>query len=70
MCVDSLLSFLSERLLLKSLKIRRIYDAQSQTLLYLSYSTKEIKGSHKHALSTVPLWGTDAYVAPLSPSPR
>jgi len=54
----------SKSILLKSLKIRRIFDAQSQSLLYVAYSTKEIKGSYKHSLSTVPLWGTDAYKSP------
>ncbi|MDR8524189.1 CreA family protein [Shewanella fidelis] len=49
-------------ILFKSLKVRRIYDAENQTLLYLSYSTKETNGSHKHALSTVPLYGTQAWV--------
>ncbi len=49
-------------ILFKTLKVRRIYDADNQTLLYLSYSTKETNGSHKHALSTVPLYGTDAWV--------
>jgi CreA protein len=51
-------------ILFKSLKVRRIFDEQSQTLLYLSYSTKETNGSHKHALSTVPLYGTQAWQAP------
>lgn len=51
-------------ILFKSLKVRRIYDAQNQTLLYLSYSTKETNGSHKHALSTVPLYGSAAWVDP------
>ncbi|MGL5391426.1 MAG: CreA family protein, partial [Shewanella sp.] len=51
-------------ILFKSLKVRRIYDAQNQTLLYLSYSTKETNGSHKHALSTVPLFGSGAWVDP------
>lgn len=51
----------SKSILLKTLKIRRIYDADSQSLLYVAYSTKEIKGSYKHSLSTVPLWGTKAY---------
>ncbi|WP_372871713.1 CreA family protein [Shewanella sp.] len=50
--------------LFKTLKVRRIYDADSQTLLYLSYSTKETSGSHKHSLSTVPLYGTEAWQAP------
>lgn len=47
--------------LFKTLKVRRIYDAGSQTLMYLSYSTKETSGSHKHSLSTVPLYGTEAW---------
>ena len=51
----------SKSILFKALKVRRIYDPQSETLMYLSYSTKEVNGSHKHALSTVPLWGTQAY---------
>ncbi|WP_076409497.1 CreA family protein [Shewanella sp. UCD-KL12] len=51
-------------ILFKSLKVRRIYDAENQTLLYLSYSTKETKGSHKHALSTVPLYNTAAWLEP------
>lgn len=52
--------------LFKTLKVRRIYDAENQTLLYLSYSTKETNGSHKHALSTVPLYGTQAWVEPVT----
>ena len=38
-----------------------IYDAETQTLLYISYSTKETTGSFKHSLSTIPLWGTAAW---------
>lgn len=45
------------------MKIRRIYDEKSKTLMYVSYSTKETSGSYKHSLSTVPLWGTKAYAA-------
>jgi CreA protein len=52
----------SKSVFFKSVKIRRIYDATSQSLMYLSYSTKETSGSFKHSLSTVPLWGTKAYV--------
>ncbi len=48
-------------ILFKTLKVRRIYDAENQTLLYLSYSTKETNGSHKHALSSVPLYGSKAW---------
>lgn len=51
----------SKSILFKSLKIRRIYDSTSQTLMYISYSTKETSGSYKHSLSTVPLWGTAAF---------
>ena len=50
----------SKSVLFKNMKIRRIFDAQNQTLMYLAYSTKETSGSFKHSLSTVPLWGTDA----------
>lgn len=57
----------SKSVFFKSMKIRRIYDPESQTLMYVSYSTKETEGSFKHSLSTVPLWGTAAYQAP-SPS--
>ena len=55
----------SKSILFKSLKIRRIFDQSTQTLLYISYSTKEIEGSFKHSMSTVPLWGTKAYSAPI-----
>lgn len=54
----------SKSIFFKSMKIRRIFDEDNQTLMYLSYSTKESSGSHKHSLSTVPLWGTKAYVTP------
>lgn len=51
----------SKSILFKSLKVRRVYDAQTRTLMYLSYSTKESTGSHHHALSTVPLYNTQAW---------
>ncbi|WMC09280.1 CreA family protein [Oceanimonas pelagia] len=57
----------SKSIFLKSLKIRRIYDETSQSLLYIAYSTKETSGSYKHSMSTVPLWGTAAYRAPAAP---
>jgi len=61
----------SKSVLLKTLKTRRIYDASSQTLMYVSYSTKEVNGSFKHSLSTVPLYNTQAWqetAAPVSTS--
>lgn len=51
----------SKSIFFKSMKIRRIFDVKNQTLMYVSYSTKETSGSFKHSLSTVPLWGTKAY---------
>lgn len=51
----------SKSIFFKTMKIRRVYDQENQTLMYVSYSTKETSGSFKHSLSTVPLWGTDAY---------
>lgn len=51
----------SKSILFKHLKIRRIFDADNKTLVYLSYSTKESTGSHKHSLTTVPLWGSQAW---------
>lgn len=52
----------SKSIFFKTMKVRRIYDSENQTLLYLSYTTKETDGSFKHSLSTVPLWGTAAYI--------
>jgi CreA protein len=54
----------SKSIFFKTMKVRRIYDAENQSLLYLSYTTKETNGSFKHSLSTVPLWGTKAYIDP------
>ncbi|WP_166424703.1 CreA family protein [Paraglaciecola sp. 20A4] len=51
----------SKSVFFKTMKIRRIFDPSSQTLMYVSYSTKETSGSFKHSLSTVPLWGTKAF---------
>jgi len=55
----------SKSIFFKTMKIRRIFDPENQTLMYVSYSTKETSGSFKHSLSTVPLWGTKAYVPPI-----
>lgn len=56
----------SKSIFFKTMKIRRILDAENQTLMYVSYATKETSGSFKHSLSTVPLWGTKAYQAPVN----
>jgi len=51
----------SKSILFKSLKVRRIYDSEHKTLIYLSYSTKESSGSHHHSVSTVALYNTKAW---------
>lgn len=51
----------SKSIFFKSMKVRRIFDSKNQTIMYLSYATKETSGSFKHSLSTVTLWGTKAY---------
>ena len=51
----------SKSVLFKSLKVRRMFDEENQTIIYLSYSTKETSGSFKNSVSTVPLYGTDAW---------
>ena len=60
----------SKSIFFKTMKIRRVYDPENQTLMYVSYSTKETSGSFKHSLSTVPLWGTEAYQASTKTSPE
>ena len=47
----------SKSIFFKNMKIRRIFDPETQTLIYVSYTTKETSGSFHHSLSTVPLWG-------------
>lgn len=48
----------SERqsLLLKSLSVTRIYDAQNNTLIYVAHAREATEGSAKMSISTVPLW--------------
>lgn len=58
----------SKSVFFKNMKLRRIYDEASKTLIYLSYSTKETSGSYKHSLSTVPLWETAAFSQAGQPS--
>lgn len=58
----------SKSIFFKNMKIRRIFDPETQTLIYVSYTTKETSGSFHHSLSTVPLWGTQAYKQPVSPT--
>lgn len=43
-------------LILKSLRVRRIYDEQSNVLIYLAHARELVEGSAKMSISTVPLW--------------
>ena len=51
-------------LVFKSLAVRRIYDAENQTLVYVAYSRRPIEGSAKMAVSTIALYGQDVAPAP------
>lgn len=51
----------SERrsIVLKSLRIKRIFDESNQTLIYLAHARELTEGSAKMAISTVPLYGAE-----------
>lgn len=46
-----------QSLIFKTVAVRRIYDADTQSLLYVVYSRKPVDGSSKMSLSTVALYG-------------
>ncbi|MGR3493411.1 MAG: CreA family protein [Shimia sp.] len=46
----------SRSIILKSLRIKRIFDEEHQTLIYLAHARELTEGSAKMAISTVPLW--------------
>lgn len=46
-----------QSLIFKTLAVRRIYDNENDTLIYLVYSRKIIDGSAKMSIATVPLHG-------------
>lgn len=48
-----------QSLIFKSIGVRRVYDEDNQTLMYIVYSRKPIDGSAKMSLSTVALYGQD-----------
>ncbi len=48
-----------QSLIFKKLTVRRVYDADNDTLIYLVYSRKIVDGSAKMSLATVPLYGRD-----------
>ncbi len=47
-------------LVFKSIAVRRIYDAENNTLIYVVYSRRPIEGSAKMSISTISLFGTEA----------
>ncbi|MBB4659753.1 CreA family protein [Parvularcula dongshanensis] len=49
----------SRSIVLKSIIVRRIYDPQADTLMYIAYSRRPVEGSAKMSLSTVALYGQD-----------
>jgi CreA protein len=51
----------SERqsIVLKRLRVTRIYDEEHQVLIYLSHASEVSEGSAKMSLSTIPLYGQD-----------
>jgi CreA protein len=46
-----------QSLVLKSLRIKRIFDEDDQTLIYLAHARELTDGSAKMSISTVPLYG-------------
>lgn len=48
-----------QSLIFKKLAVRRVYDRENDTLIYLVYSRKIVDGSAKMSIATVPLHGVD-----------
>lgn len=46
-----------QSLIFKTLAVRRIYDAENDTLIYVAFSRRPIEGSAKMAISTIALYG-------------
>jgi CreA protein len=47
-------------LIFKVLAVRRVYDRANDTLIYVSFSRQVQEASAKMAVSTIPLFGTEA----------
>ena len=60
----------NQSLIFKQLAVRRIYDADTDSLMYVSYSRKIVDGSAKMSLSTVPLYGQDVIWQNRKPAAR
>ncbi len=46
-----------QSLIFKSLAVRRIYDKENDTLIYVAYSRRPVEGSAKMSVSTISLFG-------------
>lgn len=49
----------SRSIILKSLRVKRIFDEKNQTLIYLAHAAELTDGSAKVSMSTVPLYGSE-----------
>ncbi|OSQ52027.1 CreA family protein [Marivita geojedonensis] len=49
----------SRSIILKSLRVKRIFDEKNQTLIYVAHAAELTDGSAKVSMSTVPLYGSD-----------
>lgn len=49
----------SRSIILKSLRVKRIFDEANQTMIYLAHAAELTDGSAKLSISTVPLYGSD-----------
>jgi CreA protein len=59
----------NQSLVFKQLAVRRIHDAGSDSLIYVSFSRKPVNGSAKMSLSTVPLYDRDVIWEHGKPTP-
>ncbi|MEM9168888.1 MAG: CreA family protein [Pseudomonadota bacterium] len=48
-----------QSLIFKSLGVRRIYDDENDTLIYVVYSSRPVDGSAKMSISTIALFGQE-----------
>ena len=46
-----------QSLFFKHLKVRRIYDATNEVILYVAYSERILDGSYETGISAIPLYG-------------
>jgi CreA protein len=49
----------SRSIVLKTLRVKRIFDEANQTLIYVAHARELTQGSAKVSMSTVPLYGSD-----------